>query len=180
MEKYFTFDIEIWHGMRKKAKILAVLIAFAGGTALPQELSQQVMVPAAGIMTSGKIYLSQTIGECAVEIFPGQDYVLTEGFQQPRIIPKIDTIPTPTGINVYPNPVEEMLTIELSGKTPRSFVISIYNMYGVAVHSKELDFSEPYRYKLEQPVDDLTPGLYLVTVFSRDRVIKRVFKIEKM
>jgi hypothetical protein len=179
VEKYFTFEDRIWHGMRKKANILAILIAFAGGTALSQELTHQVMVPAAGIMTSGKIDLSQTIGESAVEIFSGQDYTITEGFQQPRII-KLDTGGPLHGINVYPNPVEEMLTIELSGQTSRSFVISIYNMYGVTVHSKELDFSGPFWYKLEQPVDDLTPGLYLVTVFSRDRVIRRVFKIEKM
>ncbi|MGD0583441.1 MAG: T9SS type A sorting domain-containing protein [Bacteroidales bacterium] len=166
--------------MGKRGILLAILLTFVVGKAFSQEISHEVMVPAAGIITAGTIDFSQTIGETAVDIFPGQDYVLTQGFQQPRMVLTSGTKPEGTGVNAYPNPVSDILTIELFGETARSFIISIVNIYGSAVLTTELNFTGPYWYKLEQPVDNLPPGLYLVNIVSRDKVVRRTIKIEKM
>jgi hypothetical protein len=166
--------------MGKRGIILAIVMQFIALNAISQEISHVVLVPAAGIITAGSINVSQTIGETAVQILPYQDYVLTQGFQQPRVVFTNATKPEGTGVKAYPNPVSDILTIELFGETARSFVVSIVNMYGAEIHTLELNFTGPYWYKLEQPVDDLAAGLYLVKIFSRDKVVKRTIKIEKM
>jgi hypothetical protein len=166
--------------MGKRGITVIVVMVFIASGALSQELSHQVMVPAAGIITAGSVDLSQTIGETAVDIFTLQDYVITQGFQQPSIILTPGTKPEGTGVKAYPNPVSEDLTIELYGETERSFVITIVNIYGSAVRSIELSFTGPYWYKHVEPVGDLAPGLYLVNIVSRDKVVRRTIKIEKM
>jgi hypothetical protein len=166
--------------MGKRGIIVAIVMVFAGSAASSQELSHQVMVPAAGIITTASVSLSQTVGESAVELFAVQDYAITQGFQQPRMIFHSGTKPEGTGVKAYPNPVTDILTIEFFGETERSFVISIVNIFGSAVRTIELNFTGPYWYKHEEPVDELAPGLYLINIVSRDKVVKRTIKIEKM
>jgi hypothetical protein len=170
----------MWHRMAKRGTILAIVLVFIACKSLSQELSHQVMVPAAGVITAGSVDLSQTVGEAVVEIFAFEDYAVTQGFQQPSMIFRSGTKPEGTGVKAYPNPVSDILTIELFGETARSFVITIVNIYGSVVRNEELNFMGPYWYKLEEPVEDLAPGLYLVIVFSRDKVVRRTIKIEKM
>jgi hypothetical protein len=160
--------------------IIMFVMVLIAACAFSQELSHIVMVPAAGIITSGSVNLSQTIGETAVEIFSSEEYTITQGFQQPSIILTAETPPVGTGAKVYPSPVSEDLTIELFGETARSFVITIVNIYGSVVRNIELNFNGPYWYKHVEEVDDLAPGLYLVNIVSRDKVVRRTIKIEKM
>jgi hypothetical protein len=160
--------------------IIMFVMVLIATSAFSQELSHMVMVPAAGIITSGSVDLSQTIGETAVEIFSLQDFSITQGFQQPSVVLTTGTQPEGTGAKVYPSPVSEDLTIELYGETARSFVITIVNIYGSAVRNIELNFTGPYWYKHVEPIGDLASGLYLVNIVSRDKVVRRTMKIEKM
>ncbi len=166
--------------MRKRGITFTFVIGLIACCAYSQELSHQVMVPAAGIITAGSVDLSQTIGETSVEIFSVENYAITQGFQQPSVILTPGTQPEGTGAKVYPSPVSEELTIELYGETARSFLITIVNIYGSAVRNIELNFTGPYWYKYTEPVSDLASGLYLVNIISRDKVVKRTIKIEKL
>ena len=59
--------------------------------AFPQkmyELSHEVLVPAGSIVSHTGLSYQQTVGETAVEISLPSFYNLTQGFQQPRFIPK--------------------------------------------------------------------------------------------
>jgi hypothetical protein len=168
------------HGMGRRGITTAILMALIMCRALSQELSHQVLVPAAGVISLSTVDLSQTIGETAVMLFTTDEFALTQGFQQPSIVFN-DVPPLPgTLVKVYPSPVSDILTVEFSGETDISYVVTIVNMYGSMVSSKELNFTGSYWYKLEVPVDGLSSGLYLVNVRSRDRTIKRTFKIEKL
>ncbi|HVN59082.1 MAG TPA: T9SS type A sorting domain-containing protein [Bacteroidales bacterium] len=164
--------------MRGLAVIFSLFLL--AGTALSQELSHEVMVPAAGLITAGGIDIDQTVGEAAILFFPADDYDLTQGFQQPRMVYDPDTKPEGTGVKVYPNPVSDDLTIELFGETARMLTVSIINIYGAEIYSTELNFTGPYWYKLKKPVGDLSQGIYLVRVISRDKFVRRTVKIEKM
>lgn len=166
--------------MGKRGITVAIIMVFIMSDAFSQELSHQVMVPAAGLFSNSTVFLSQTVGETAIEIFKDIDYTITQGFQQPGIKLIPGTKPAGTGVKVYPNPVEETLTVELFGETGRSFIVTVVNIYGAIVCTVELSFTDPYWYMLQQPVDDLAPGLYLVKVKSRDGVVNRTIKIEKM
>jgi hypothetical protein len=163
-----------------KSKLLSLIIMFSGTLAFTQKLSQQVLLPAAGVIYTGGISYSQTIGETAVELISSTDYVLTQGFQQPRLILLPGNPPSGTGVKAYPNPVVDFVTVELFGETGRSFRIMVINISGTIVYSEDLFFSERYWHIREIPVGSLSPGLFFIRIMSKDGVINRSFKIEKM
>jgi hypothetical protein len=167
--------------MYKNNKILLLLLLSCPGANLfSQELSHQVLVPIAGVTSTGSVNYSQTIGETAVEIFTSLDFVLTQGFQQPGMKLTNETPPPGTGVNIYPNPVADYLTFELFGDAARTFRIDILNMTGTVVYTKNIKFTDKFWYKEPVYVDFLVMGLYLIRITSEDRIINRTFKIEKM
>lgn len=166
--------------MIKGTKVLIILLLFFRINGFSQQLSHQVLVPAAGLSTVGVIEYSQTIGETAVEIISNSDYILTQGFQQPRIIITTDVVPEGTGVDVYPNPATDYIYIKLFGDVATKFRIEVINITGLVVNSVNLDFSDKYYYVQQIEVASLKYGFYFVRVTSDDGKIKIVSKIEKM
>lgn len=166
--------------MRRKGILLIFGIVLFIAEAASQQLSHQVLVPAAGVAAGINFNYSQTIGETAVKIIGSYDYVLTQGFQQPRFKIKTGAQPQGTGVNVYPNPVVNYVNIELFGASARSFIIKIVNITGTVVYSDEMNFSQAYWEVREIPVTGFARGLYFVRIVSTDRLINRTFKMEKM
>jgi hypothetical protein len=166
--------------MIRRTKVLMVLLLFSRTTGFSQQLSHQVLVPAAGLTTVGVISYSQTIGETAVELIGNAGFELTQGFQQPRIVILPDIPPAGTGVDVYPNPATDFINVKLFGEEARNFRIDIINFTGMIVSSMTLEFITKYYYIQQIEVTRLTIGIYLVRVSSDDGKINRIFKIEKM
>jgi hypothetical protein len=168
------------YNMIKGTKVLIVLLLFSCANGFSQQLSHQVLVPAAGLATAGVINYSQTIGETAVEIISNSGFVLTQGFQQPGI--QILTVPQPegNGVDVYPNPVTDFINVKLYGDVARKFRIEVINITGMVVNSMTMDFSDKYYYIEQIEAAKLKYGFYFVRVTSDDGTINRIFKIEKM
>ena len=74
------------------------------------------------------------------------------------------------GIQIYPNPASEKLNIRLSS-TQKSCTLSIYDLLGVKV----LENSVGLNHEVSIPVDQLKPGLYLVSVSDGTNVTTRSF-----
>jgi hypothetical protein len=165
--------------VRRRGYILFFLIILHGAQAFSQQLSHQVIVPAASVIYKNGISYSQTIGEAAVEIISSPDYILTQGFQQPRIR-LIPGKPDGTGVKAYPNPATSYVYIELFGERARSFRIIIMSINGTTLHSEEISYDGPYWDIRDISVSGLASGLYFVQVTSKDGAILRSFKIEKM
>jgi hypothetical protein len=163
-----------------RATILFSLIIFSVTIGYAQQLSHQVLLSSAGVSYIGGISYSQTIGEAAVELFSTPDYVLTQGFQQPRLTLLPGTAPPGTGVKAYPSPASHIVNIELFGETGRFFRITLTNLSGNMVYSTDIGFDSKYWYIQEIPVASLSNGLYFVFITSTDGVIRRSFKIEKM
>ncbi len=165
--------------MIKVIKILILLILLSTANGFSQQLSHQVLVPAAGLATTSNLNYSQTIGETSVEIL-SSGFILTQGFQQPGMLTIYNTQPPGTGVEVYPNPATDNITIKLFGEIARNFRVEVINMTGTIIRSMTLEFIT--RYNIEQNIDisALTLGIYLVRVTSSDSKISRTFKIEKM
>lgn len=145
-----------------------------------QSLSHQVLVPVAGVSLSGNISYSQTIGETAVEIICCSDYEFTQGFQQPSIKFVPGALPEGNGVDVYPNPAFDNITVRLFGSTAREFIIEIISITGKVVLLEKQSF--PANFYLEKviQVKDYYRGFYFVRILSTDRIINRTFKIEKL
>jgi len=166
--------------MFKGIKVFLLLLLASPEIAFAQQLSHQVMVPAAGVISSGSLNYSQTIGETAIEIIGGQGYVFTQGFQQPGIKISDEIVDIGNGVNVYPNPATDFLNVKLFGEVARNFKIEVLTITGMVVSSGTIRFIEKYAYIQQISMMNLKPGFYLIRVLSEDGVINRTFKIEKM
>jgi len=148
-------------------------------------LSHQVLVPAGNLVTlTGKTY-QQTIGETAVEVSLPSFYNLSQGFQQPRFIPEKTLPPREgNGVDFFPNPVtvenNHMFYIRMYGVLGRHYRISIINLIGSLMYTKELDLSPDHDYIQEIHISHYGNGVYVATVTSSDGVINRSFKMEKL
>ena len=162
--------------------LIIILLIFTGiaPELFSQHLSHQVLLPAAGVTSIPGIDYTQTIGETAVAIFTTSGYVLTQGFQQPRItfVPVIQ--PPGNGVDVFPNPATYNLVVRLFGDVSREFRIEIMTITGTIILSYEISFSGTYYHEEVIPVEYLKNGLYFVRITSMDNIINRTFKIEKL
>jgi len=165
--------------MIKETKVLLILL-FSWTNGFSQQLSHQVLVPAAGLTTTGAISYSQTIGETATEIISNSGFVFTQGFQQPGVKISPENLPEGNGVDVYPNPATDFISIKLFGDVPRKFKIDIINIAGTVVSSLTLKFIDKYFLIQPMEVTKLKYGFYFVRVASDDGIISRTFKIEKM
>ncbi|MGQ9621232.1 MAG: T9SS type A sorting domain-containing protein [Bacteroidales bacterium] len=166
--------------MKGKGIISAIVLLLIFVNVNSQQLSHQVLLPGANVVLSGGISYSQTIGETAVEIIGDFDHVLTQGFQQPRLKITIGEPPRGNGVKVYPNPAADYINVELFGETSRSFCLSIININGQKVYSDEIEFTGSHWYIREVSLCNFAKGFYFIRINSKDTLINRTFKIEKM
>jgi hypothetical protein len=162
-----------------KGFVAGLFMLLGGELALSQSISNEVLVPAAAVVLKGNIAYSQTIGEPIVEIVSADDKVLTQGFQQKRIV-KVDPINLGTGVETYPNPAIEYVKVKVWSEKPRELRISIINMQGVLLYDTERKFPDPYQEIIEIGLSDYKRGMYIIRVTSSDKAIYRTFKFEKM
>lgn len=166
--------------MMKVIKILMPFLVLSWTTAISQQLSHQVLVPLAGVVSDSKVSFSQTVGETAVEIVGCYDYIFTQGFQQPCIKLSDDDQPEGTGARVYPSPADDHITVELFGESARALRIEIIDITGTVVLSDKKSFDNTYWHKERYSTGNLIRGFYLVRVSSEDGFLNRSFKVEKM
>jgi hypothetical protein len=166
--------------MSKFSKILILSLFSLWTSVNGQQLSHQVLVPAASVIQAGSVSYSQTVGEPVVEIISAAGFELTQGFQQPSVKVTAEETHQGTGVEVYPNPATDHLFVKMFGDGARKYTIDVINMAGVIVNTTKMEFITQYYYILQLDVARLTMGLYFVRVTSGDNLIKRIFKIEKM
>lgn len=151
-------------------------------------LSHEVLVPAGNLVTHTGLTYQQTVGETAVEISLPSFYNLSQGFQQPRFIPK-QVLPDRegNGVECFPNPVTEnseagpwIATVRVYGVLARHYTINIYSLLGSLMYNEPLDL--PPDHDTKHPVDmtHYSKGIYIVHVISTDGVINRSFKIDRL
>jgi Secretion system C-terminal sorting domain len=166
--------------MMKVLRIMIPSLVVSWTSVFSQQLSHQVLVPVAGLTDDSKLSYSQTVGETAVEIVGCNDYIFTQGFQQPDIKLSHEEAPKGTGVKVYPNPVDDYVTVELFGESGRVLRIEIIDITGTVILADRKTFNDQYWYKEKYNIDNLIRGFYLVRVFAEDGFLNLTFKIEKI
>jgi len=166
--------------MIKNTVILLLLVFVSRTDIFSQELTLQVLVPAAGEAVSDNINYSQTLGQTAVDLIGSSGFEFTQGFQQPGIKITVNTTPEGNGVDVYPNPATDFINVKLFGDAARNFHIDIINITGTIVKSMTINFITSYFHIQQIGISDLKFGFYFVRITSDDKLINRTFKIEKM
>ena len=97
-----------------------------------QSLSRSVI----GSAGSTNPQLSYTVGETVIETGASGLFILTQGFQQPDMqTVSNDPLLGETNLRVYPNPTQQMLTLEIEAEKSRSFEVEFVDIRGRRVIS---------------------------------------------
>jgi hypothetical protein len=99
-----------------------LLIPLLGWT---QRISSQVTNLSGFDLSAYNLVVSVSIGEPAIATFTQSDYILTQGFLQPEILPCKEV-----ALSYYPNPAEDEMTVELKGCDAKITGMLLYDPWG--------------------------------------------------
>jgi hypothetical protein len=145
-----------------------------------QSLTRSV-ISVTGISTIDNMgQLSYSAGESVTGCLVSQVNCITQGFQQPSLLYffKENVLIDINAVEVFPNPVIKNLTILFTSRTEDLLFADLYSGQGTIIRSLKYSFSEAGWIEIE--MENLNSGLYLLHVYSADKLIDRVFKIEKL
>jgi hypothetical protein len=136
------------------------------------------LLASGGLFASGtKISISYSIGEQAIKTIKTKSNIFTEGFQQ--TFPDKKFRGSKNKILVYPNPVEDILTISFEIEETKSYVVTIFSLTGQTLSIKKYD-DLAYTKNMKYDFSNRARGLYLIKIQSTDGQFFRTFKIEKL
>ncbi len=121
----------------QKRGIFILFIVIVGVNVCAQKISHEVMVPASSVASSGGYFISQTIGESVTTLVRNESYIFTQGFQQPSSMKFTPVDHSGSGVKVYPNPVQDCLTLELFGEKDLEYHVTIFGFNGAIYFLKD-------------------------------------------
>jgi len=125
--------------------------------------------------------LTYSVGEAVTGSLINAENAITQGFQQPTLRNFYKEEAAKLAINaveVFPNPVINNLTILFNIRTDKILFANLFSSRGVENINTQYEISESGSIVIE--MGKYPAGLYVLHVYSKDRQIDRVFKIEKM
>lgn len=147
-----------------------------------QVISHKVITNGGSFVSNGGYHLASTIGEVSVNSYHNSGYFITQGFQQPSMLYESGPSSPDNGIiiSVYPNPVENDLIFELNVDGIIKFTIEVFTFTGISLYVKRLSQLPEGSNYFTIDFSGFSRGIYMVHVYSQERIISRVFKIEKL
>ncbi|MGM0666072.1 MAG: T9SS type A sorting domain-containing protein [Bacteroidota bacterium] len=166
--------------MYYRGNIILFLWATVVCSSFGQSVSHQVLAPWSNVADISDKSINQTVGESIVEILNGNNYFLTQGFNQPSVRMSVPRDGEAKGIAAYPNPVIDILNVELSGYEMTDFELLLFGLNGTMYHRLEVSCGRDAWNKASINLGNYKRGMYFLRVRSLDNRVSRLFKIEKM
>ena len=146
------------------------IIAFIFGFSImasAQSTNLQLISGGGGIVQSGNIRGSFTIGEVVISTGRSANNILTQGFQQTSIfITSTAEVPRVSKIKVFPNPFKERISISFLQLTSIERVV-VVDLNGRIVNQQFLSYTfHQDSDVLTIDIPSLAPGLYVLQVYS--------------
>jgi Secretion system C-terminal sorting domain len=163
------------------------LILFTAGvlpyTALAQvQLERMVIANGGSFLTGPGISLSVTLGEPVTTTAVAASAILTQGFQQPDLISVgISENTTGYSLEAYPNPVSDLLHIEITSDKDMHLLLSVYDLAGRKVlpdisHYVTTDIGSRVTINMQS----LYAAVYLLKIHNKDHLsILKTIRIVK-
>lgn len=133
-----------------------------------QKVSRQVTNQAGFDLLASNLVVTVSIGEPAIATFINDDYMLTQGFLQPEIVPCGEY-----ELNYYPNPTRDDVIIEALGCD-----IKIQSMQLIDIWGRVLTTISPTKDN-KVYLGDISPGVYFIKVFLTNTLTESI-KIAKV
>lgn len=131
-----------------------------------QSIQHQVLDVAGTNLTAAGYSMSLSIGQTAISTLKANNYIITQGFQQPEFS-KITTTHNPEKTNfqatIFPNPTQDILNINVIGIENASYKTFIFNTMGQLIKKSEFVGNE-----VSVEVNDLPVGDYILRLQNID------------
>jgi len=132
--------------------LILMILPFAGKS---QKIYPQVINQAGFDLTPAtSLVVTVSIGEPAISTFIKSDYILTQGFLQPEIIPCGEY-----KLTYYPNPTRDDITIQVQGCDNEIEAMQLIDIWGRVITT-----IKPAKNNIVQ-LGDISPGVYFIRVF---------------
>lgn len=152
--------------------LITVKISFSG-------ISQEIITSSGNNSSNEYITLSWTIGEGVTETYEKNEIILNQGFQQNiKIIPFTTESNTLWGVEftLYPNPVSEILNIDLSAAYDCELRIDLFDNLGkILLTIKKSKKQQSVQIELS----GFPAGEYILKVYGKDNTIDNSYVITK-
>lgn len=160
--------------MKNKLKLLLLFYLFGMGFYL-QTNAQNVISTAGENFKNDKANIQWTLGENTVETVLKNDIALTQGYNQPTI--EVKALLTNDNIdfncNVYPNPTNDYLVIDLKNKDVANTSYELLDPDGKRILQNELSQTLNYL-----SLKNIPAGYYLLKIHDQNQK-SQIFKIIK-
>lgn len=149
----------------KRILILLILLTAAMHAADAQlVLVREVAASAGGSGNAGAITIDYTVGEPVVESLAAGGLLLTQGFQQPEIVPALPPGSEPLfDFLLFPNPAVTTVKVGFNLVTDATVVLLIVNTTGQLMYQSVQHYGAG-KILIPTPVDRLAAGIYTVIV----------------
>jgi len=148
--------------MNLKGIVILILLVSIGDYSMAQSSNQYIIAPLT-IVHNGNSDINLVSSESLNNTAYSNDEVITQGFLQPEnflylTVEEQDN----TFFRFYPNPVNDGIYIEFKNECGPKLELSLLNYLGQQVKSEAIDID--FKHRLYFPLNDLTPGVYLVRI----------------
>ena len=163
-----------------KKILLSILMILSIEITYCQSISRGVNASAGEYFINSNSSISWTLGEIVTETFVSDDNTLTQGFQQSllyvfSIDENADSI---FNINVYPNPTNSILNINIDSKIKTSISIKLFDIHGNCLFDKEINGNKNFYEKIN--LSNYRNSMYLLKIISSKNKFVKSYKIQKV
>lgn len=160
---------------RNKLKIIFVVFLSILFVVTVKAQQQKVISSSGGNLKSSNYSVSFTLGEPVIKTFGQNNLLITQGFQQSKLVVTAISQIKNLSINIqaYPNPVSNYLHLVSSEKLSPGSSYQLYNMNGACITEKKLE-----DLVTEVEFQSLVSATYFLKVIQNNKILK-TFKIIK-
>lgn len=133
--------------------ITLLILAITPFFGVAQKVSSQVTNLAGFDLNASDLVVTVSIGEPAIATFITADYILTQGFLQPEILPCKEF-----KLTYYPNPAQDEVTIQAVGCDIKIQAMQLIDLWGRVITT-----IAPSKNNLVL-LGDISPGVYFIKV----------------
>jgi len=146
-------------------------------SAKAQTADRQVYSSTGGSYSGAALSADYTCGEAATASGSSGSFILSQGFQQPT--PNGTGIPDPDPATVnwqlYPNPADQRITLELNSSFPATLRLSLSGVNGQTLQREAELLSLTGSLKKEIDISGLPGGIYFLLLHnSEGRLVQRI------
>ncbi len=163
--------------MAKPCLLLLCCLVF-GLYSTAQTLSPSVLANDGGIAETENVILEWTLGETLIATHHGDRHIYTEGYHQPELqVVSLEPASRNLDINVFPNPVNADLAIQIGGPVKEEIRVDLMDMNGTILIQK---FIQPLETKAKVDLENLPSSTYLLRFTTEKGEMTQTFKISKI